>query len=77
MRAMSVSVGVGQFAMDSVDQCAELAGVDEECLALAVARRAARGDARPPRFAARQEPEADGDLCAVEELARQGDHAID
>ena len=76
-------VGVGQFAMHAVDQRAELAGVDEECFAAAVAcgwLSVAAGFRRLTAyatFAACQEPQADGNLRAVKELAGQRDHAVD
>ena len=58
--------------MDAVDEGAEFAGVDEEGLLAAVAE-AAFGVGG---FVFREEPEADGDLRAVEELAGEGDHAV-
>ena len=60
---------VGQLAVGAVDHAAELAGVDEEHLAAAVAELAVL-------LVAREEPEAGGDLRRVEELARQRDHAV-
>lgn len=63
----------GEFAVDAVDQAAQAAGVDEQGFAAAVAQ-AAFGVGL---FGAGDEPEADGDLGGVEELARQGDHAVD
>ena len=48
------------------------AGVDEEGLFAAVAEAAFGGGG----FAFREEPEGDGYLRAVEELAGEGDHAI-
>ncbi len=73
MRGDLLQVGVGQFAVDAVDEGAEFAGVDEEGVLAAVAE-AAFGVGG---FVFREEPEADGDLGAVEELAGEGDHAID
>ena len=49
---------------------AQLAGVDEQRLAAAVAEAAVL-------LVAGEEPEADRDLRRVEELARQRDHAVD
>jgi len=51
---------------------AEFAGVDEEGLFAAVAEAAFDVGS----FASRQEPEADGDLRAVEELPGERDHAV-
>ena len=59
-------IGFGEFAVDTVGHFAEFAGIDEQRLALAV-----------PVLGLVEEPEADGDLGAVEELAGEGDHAID
>lgn len=62
-----------EFLVRAADHGADLAGIDEECLAFAVAVAAfAVGF-----FVFGQEPEADGDLGGVEELAGQGDHAVD
>ena len=61
---------VGQFAVDAVDQRAQLAGVDEQRLAAPVAEPAVL-------LVAGEEPEADRNLRRVEELARQRDHAVD
>ena len=61
---------VGQLAMGPVDQRAQLAGVDEQRLAPPVAEPAVA-------LVAGEEPETDRDLGRVEELARQGDHAVD
>ena len=58
--------------MDAVDEGAEFAGVDEEGLFAAVAEVAFGVGG----FVFREEPEADGNLCAVEELAGEGDHAV-
>ena len=60
---------VGQLAVGAVHHAAELAGVDEEHLAAAVAELAVLP-------VAREEPEAGRDLRRVEELARQRDHAV-
>ena len=64
-----LEVGVGQLAVDAVDEGAEFAGVDEEGVFAAVASFAVV-------FVFRQEPQADRNLRAVEELAGQGDHAV-
>ena len=53
----------GQFAVGAIDHMAEIAGVDEQDFAALAS--------------ARKEPQADGDLRAVEQLPRQGDHALD
>ena len=45
-------------------------GVDKECLTGASAKPLVL-------LVAGQEPEANGNLCRVEELPRQGDHAVD
>lgn len=60
------------MAAASTDEGAALADVDEACLLAAVAQ-AAFGVGG---FVFREEPEADGDLRAVEELAGEGDHAV-
>ena len=67
-----LQVGVGQLAVDAVDQGAEFAGIDEEGLFAAVAE-AAFGVAV---LVFREEPEADGDLRAIKKLAGEGDHAV-
>src|SRR5688500_6485504 len=56
-------VGFGQFTVDAVNQRTEFAGVDEEGLFTAVAAPAIV-------FVFREKPEADGNLCGVEKLAR-------
>ena len=62
-----------EFLLRPADHGADLAGIDEEGLAFAVAVAAfAVGF-----FVFGQEPEADGDRGGVEELAGQGDHAVD
>ncbi len=61
---------ISQFAVGAVDKDAELSGVDEEGLAVAFSELAVC-------LATSQKPEADGDLCGVEELARESDHAVD
>src|SRR5665647_1973520 len=66
---------VAEFLVRAVDERAHLAGVDEQRLAAAVAAGAAA--ARSVALVARQEPQAYGDLRRVEELAGQGDHAVD
>ena len=70
-----LQVGVGQLAVHAVEaihEGAEFAGVDEERLLAAVAEAAFGVGV----FVFREEPEADGDLRAVEELAGEGDHAV-
>ena len=70
-----LQVGVGQLAVHAVEaihEGAEFAGVDEERLLAAVAEAAFGVGV----FVLREEPEADGDLRAVEELAGEGDHAV-
>lgn len=65
-------VGV-EVLLRAADHGADLAGIDEEGLAFAVAVAAfAVG-----LFVFGQKPEADGDRGGVEELAGQGDHAVD
>ena len=54
---------------------AELARVDEEDFIAAVAQLFVAGNA--VRAVAGEEPEADGNLRRIEELARQRHHAID
>lgn len=56
--------------MDAVDEGAHFPGVDEEGLAPAVTFL-------PVVLVPGEEPEADGDLCGVEELAGECDHAVD
>ena len=58
--------------MDAVDEGAHFPGVDEEGFLPAVAEVAFGVGG----FAFREEPEADGDLGAVEELTGEGDHAV-
>ena len=69
-----LEVGVGQFAVDAVDEGAEFAGVDEEGLLCGATVPRAGLPSRV--FVFREEPEADGNLRAVEELAGEGDHAV-
>src|SRR5690606_36974251 len=64
-----VDVGRVEDAMDARLHAAELAGVDEQGLALALAMAVAG-------FAAGQEPEAHRDLRRVEELPGAGHHAV-
>ena len=64
-----VDVRVLQLAVRPVDHPPELAGVDEEHLAAAVAKAAV------PAVAG-EEPETRRDRGRVEELARQGHHAV-
>ena len=68
----SVDVCINQLAVDSTGENAKSASVNEEGLLAAVAE-AAFGVGG---FVFREEPEADGDLCAVEELAGAGYHAV-
>ena len=77
---------VGQFPMHAVDQHAQLAGVDEQRLAARSRKpspRPSEGRSCPPSpegsglLIAGDEPEADGNLRGVEQLAGQGHHAID
>ena len=68
-------VGVGQFAMNAVDERAHFPRIDEERL-LAPVAEASRFRQYRRALLLRQEPEADGNLRAVEELAGQGDHAV-
>ena len=67
-----LEVGVGQLAVDAIDEGAEFAGIDEEGLLAAVVEAPLRVGV----LVFREEPEADGDLRAVEELAGEGDHAV-
>jgi len=62
-----------QFFLRARDHRADLAGIDEEGFAAAVAVAALFIGF----FVFGEEPEADGDLGGVEELAREGDHAVD
>ncbi len=62
---------VGEVAEDAVFHVAEVAGVDEEDLARAVAEIGAL------LFISGEEPDAGGDLGVGEELAGEGDHAFD
>ena len=66
----AVEVGVEELAVGAVGHAAEVAGVDHEDLAPAVAQ------ARVGLVAGEQ-PQAHGDLGAVEELGGEGDHAVD
>src|SRR5207245_242744 len=76
-------VSVGEFAVNAVNHAAKFAGINEEGLATAVAKlplspalspRVERG--RFTGFVAREEPEADGDLRRVKELAGERDHTV-
>ena len=74
-----LDVGVAELAVDAVDEGAHFPRVDEEGLLPSVAEGMARRESRPtcaPGFVFREEPEADGNLRAVEELAGKGDHAV-
>ena len=66
-------VSDAEFLLSAADHGADLAGIDEEGLAFAIAVAAFTVGL----FVFGQEPEADGDLGGVEELAGQGDHAVD
>lgn len=61
---------VAELDLGAADLLTEGAGVDEQGLAAAVALTGTR-------LAAVEEPEADGDAGRVEELAGQGDDAVD
>ena len=67
-----VEVGVGQLAVDAVDEGAEFAGVDEEGLFAAVAEAAFDVGV----FVLREKPASDEDLHAVEEMAGECDQAV-
>ena len=73
MSAIRGDVLVGEFPVGAVDHGAHLPGVDEEHLA--AGGRARREAERC--LVAGEEPEADRDLRGVEELAGQGDDAVD
>ena len=60
---------VGQLAVHAIHHRAHLARVDEERLAAPVAEAAVL-------LVAREEPQTDGNLRRVEELARQRHHAV-
>jgi hypothetical protein len=62
------NVVAGQFAVYPVNQCAQLAGVNEERLAAAVAETLTPGPSPTGRgeFAAGDEPQADRDLRRLE-----------
>ena len=66
----SDDVRVSQLTMNAISERAELAGIDEEGLAAALAKAIAL-------LAASKEPEAHWNLCRKEELAGKGDHAAD
>ena len=63
-------VGISELAVDAVDEGAHFPGVDEEGLLAAVTFLAVV-------LVPGEEPETDGDLGAVEELAGECDHAVD
>ena len=65
-----------EFLLRPADHGADLAGIDEEGFAFAVSIVAFAINGLG-LFVFGQEPEADGDLGGVEELAGQGDHAVD
>ena len=67
-----LQIGVGQLAVNAVDEGAEFPRVDDEGLFAAVAEAAFGVGV----FVFREEPEADGNLRAVEELAGERDHAV-
>jgi hypothetical protein len=60
---------ISQLAMDPVNEMPELAGVDEEDFAASIAVFVIL-------FISGQEPKAGRNLSRVEELAGEGDHAI-
>ena len=66
-------VFVGEFLLRPADHGADLAGIDEEGFAFAISITALAVFF----FVFGQKPKADGDLGGVEELAGQGDHAVD
>ncbi len=68
-----LEVRLKQFTVDTVNERAELAGVNEQGVLAAVAE-AAFGVGL---LAFREEPQTDADLSAVKKLAGQRDHAID
>ena len=68
-----LEVRLKQFTVDTVNERAELAGVNEQGVLAAVAE-AAFGVGL---LAFREEPQTDADLSAVKKLAAQRDHAID
>jgi hypothetical protein len=70
-----LQVGVGQLAVHAVEaihEGAEFAGIGQEGLLAAVAEAALGGGV----FVFREEPEADGNLRDLEDLAGEGDHAV-
>ena len=68
----------GQLLVGSVDHAAHVAGIDKQGFALAVAVVALAVAFDHLRLLVLgQKPEADRDLGSVEELARQGNHAVD
>lgn len=76
----TVDILLGELAVNAVDEGAHFPGVDEEGLAPAVADElrifGVRSLYRAGGFISSQEPEADGDLGGVEELAGECDHAV-
>lgn len=60
---------VRQFTLNAGHHAAHFAGIDEQCLSTTISES-------PIPFVPGQEPEADGNLGGVEELARQGHHAV-
>jgi hypothetical protein len=62
-------VFVRQFAVDAVHECAELSRVNKERLASPVTEATIL-------FVPREEPQANGNLRRIEELAWQRDHAV-
>lgn len=67
-----VEIDIGQLAMHTIDQGSEFARVYEQGVLASIAE-ATLGIGG---FVLRQEPQADRDLRAVEELAWEGDHAV-
>ena len=71
-----IEVLAGEVAQHAVLHEAELAGVDEEGFAAAVAEGDGTGTGALG-FVFREEPDAGGNLGVGEELAGQGNHALD
>src|SRR5882762_5493428 len=62
-------VVVAQFTMYSISQSSHLASVDEQCFSPPVAESSVL-------FISSKEPQADRNLCRIEKLPRQRDHAV-
>lgn len=67
-------VGIGKIFPGAVHQEAQFAGVDEQHLAAPVPQFAVLREA--VRLVTRQKPQAGRDLRGIDQLLRQGDHAI-